>query len=249
VAAGGHERRRVLREEKLVEVFVDLADTLVDDYDVAEFLQMLTYRCAEVLEVDAVGVLLMSEEKGALDLAAASTDEAAALELFQMQNDEGPCRDAFHTGEQVVVPDIEGAADRWPSFAVHARRSGFSGVHAFPMRLRGQNVGALNLFSKGSGPQTEAEIRTAKAVADIATIGILQQRALRDARSLAAQLEHALSSRTVIEQAKGVLMARTGIGAREAFEVLRRHSRTHNRSVHRLAQDLIDEVVLPENIV
>jgi transcriptional regulator with GAF, ATPase, and Fis domain len=227
-------------DERMAATFVELADTLVAGYDLMEFLQSLTERCAELLEADAAG-LLLADGPGALRLVAASTDQARVVELFQLQHREGPCLDAFRTGEPVIVSDIGSAKAlaRWPRFAAAARAAGFAGVHAIPMRLREQVIGTLNLFSGVPGGLDPAVALAARCLVDVATIGILHERALREREVVAGQLQVALNSRVVIEQAKGILAERLGTTPDQAFLVLRRFARDRNYRLTELAADVI----------
>ena len=227
-------------DERLAAVFVELADTLVAGFDLMEFLAALTERCVELLEVDAAG-LLLADSGGALRLVAASTEQARVLELFQVQEDEGPCLDCYRTGQVVMVSDIglAGAAARWPRFAAAAAGMGFAGVHAIPMRLRDQVIGTLNLFRVAVNGLDPAVARAARALVDVATIGILQERAAREHEVLAGQLQVALNSRVMIEQAKGILAERLRVTPDEAFVLLRRYARDHNHPLTQLAGDVI----------
>ena len=224
--------------EQLTRTFVDLADTLVDEFDVIELLHVLTGRCVELLGVDAAGVML-ADPHGQLRVAAASSERARMLELFELQNDEGPCLDAFRTGRQVSYVDLTGGRSPWPNFAPHAVAEGFSSVHAVPMRLRQQVIGALNLFGQPSRQLDAEDVRVAQAFADIATIAILQERLVRDREVLATQLQTALDSRVVIEQAKGVLAERLGFDMDTAFSTLRDAARRANRRLSDVARDVV----------
>jgi GAF domain-containing protein len=214
------------REELLAEMFVDLADTLVDDFDVIELLTKLTERCVAVLGASAVGVLL-GDQHGTLQLIAASSEQAQLLELFQIQNHEGPCLDCYLSGQPVVHPDLA-TVNPWPRFGPVALEASLPSVHAFPMRLRDRVVGTLNLFMAEPRPLSGADIAVAQALAHAATIAILQDQAARDAHTTVGQFQHALNSRVAIEQAKGVLSERAGITMDEAFSRLRSHAR-HQR--------------------
>jgi transcriptional regulator with GAF, ATPase, and Fis domain len=226
--------------ERLAQTFVELADTLVAGYDLMEFLQTLTERCVELLEVDAAGLLLAGAD-GVLRLVAASTEQARVVELLQLQHDEGPCPDSFRTGLAVIVNDIRSpeAAARWPRFAAAAAQQGLAGAHSLPMRLRDQVIGTLNLFSTVPGSLDPAVARAARALVDVATIGILQERAIRERELVAGQLQVALNSRVVIEQAKGILAERLQTSPDEAFLLLRRYARNHNQALTELAGDVI----------
>jgi GAF domain-containing protein len=227
-------------DERLSETFVELADTLVAGYDLMEFLQTLTERCVELLEVNAAG-LLLADAGNALQLVAASTEQARIMELFQIQMNEGPCLDCYRDGQPVIVSDIrtEQAAARWPRFAAAAQAAGFAGVHAVPMRLRDEVIGTLNLFSTAPGGLDAAVARAARTLVDVATIGILQERAVHQQELVASQLQVALNSRVVIEQAKGILAERLHMTPDEAFLLLRRYARNHNHPLTQLAGDVI----------
>jgi GAF domain-containing protein len=226
-------------EGQLAEAFVELADTLVDDFDVVDFLHQVSARCAQVLDVAAVGVLL-TDQRGALRVIAASTEQTRLLELLQSQTDEGPCPECFHTGRPVAVADLPAAAGRWPRFAAEASQIGFASVHALPMRLRTDIIGTLNLFGTKPGALDPDTIRLAQALADVATIGILQARAIRDRQTVAEQLQTALNSRIVIEQAKGVIAERFHFDMDQSFTLLRRRARTNNRRLSDLARAVVD---------
>ena len=228
------------REASLARAFVELADTLVNDYEVADFLYMLCDRANQVLSVDAVGVLV-TDETGALRLSAASTEEMRVLELFEVQQRQGPCYDAFENGNQIAEGDVQAAEDRWPEFVPKALTRGFKSVHAFPLRLRNERIGALNMFRYERGAFDDRDVQAGQALADVATIGILQERAVREERGRAKQLQHALDSRVLIEQAKGVLAARMGLEMNEAFNLIRRHARDNNTRIRLVCRDVIDE--------
>jgi GAF domain-containing protein len=191
----------VMDADLLSDTFVAPADTMVADFDVIDFLDMLTESSTMLLSASAAGVVL-ADPRGQLRVAAASSDEAELIELFQVQNDQGPCLECFRTGQPVTAADLVGPGQRWPRFAAAATRAGFGAVNALPMRLRDQLVGALNLFSTGTGPLSQADLRIGQALADVATIGLLQERNVRRAETLAEQLQAALNSRVVIEQAR-----------------------------------------------
>ncbi|PSL57031.1 GAF domain-containing protein [Saccharothrix carnea] len=224
--------------ERLVETFVELADTLVDDFDVIDFLHMLVDRCVELLDVDAAG-LLLADQRGRLQLIATSNEQARLLELFQLQNDEGPCLDAFATGTRVSHPDLAQGGRRWPRFTAAATEAGFGAVDAVPMRLRDEVIGALNLFRTRSGELDAAALRTATALVDIATIGLLQQRSIHHHQVLTEQLQTALNSRVTVEQAKGLVAERLHVDMDTAFTALRRYARGHNLKLSLVAHDVI----------
>ena len=227
------------REERLGRTLVELADTLVDDFDVVDILVLVTERCVELLDASAAG-LLLADAHGTLHLMAATNEAIELVEIFQLQNNEGPCLDCFRTGEPTLVPDLASEDDRWPSFAPVARAAGFRAAHAFPLRLRGTTLGALNLFLPEPGHLARPDVTTAQALADLATIAILQHRQAREAQALTDQLQAALESRITIEQAKGVLAERAGVDVSEAFARLRRYARDTQRLLSDVAEDIVD---------
>jgi transcriptional regulator with GAF, ATPase, and Fis domain len=222
----------------LSDVFVEMADTLVDDFDLIDFLHILTERCVQLLGVSAAG-LLLTDGQNNLQVVAASSERTRLLELFQLQTDEGPCLDCFRTGMPVSVADLH-ATHRWPRFSAAAAEVGFAAVHALPMRLRTEVIGALNLFDTDRGSLSEDRTRVGQALADVATIGLLQQRAIHRRDVVTEQLQAALNSRILIEQAKGLLAERLHINVAEAFTLLRASARANNRRLSDLAHGIVD---------
>jgi GAF domain-containing protein len=227
-----------MAEAKLANVLVEMADTLVDDFDVIDFLHVLTERCVSLLGVSAAG-LLLTDGQDTLQVVAASSERTRLLELFQLQADQGPCVDCFRTGAPVSVDDLP-TAGRWPQFTEAAAAAGFAAVHAVPMRLRREVIGALNFFDTSPGPLDADKLRIGQALADVATIGLLQERAIRRRDVVTGQLQTALNSRIVIEQAKGVLAERLRVPMHEAFTLLRSASRNTNRRLSDLAKAVVD---------
>ncbi len=227
------------REQRLAGVFVELADTLVEDFDVIDFLDTLAVRCVEMLAVDAAGVAL-ADPHGRLRSAAASMERARLLELFELQTDAGPCVDAYRTGKPVVNANLAENENRWPRFAMAARETGFVSVHALPMRLRGDVIGALNLFCIQAADLSESDQRVGQALADVATIGILQHRGSQHAEIVTNQLQIALNSRVIIEQAKGILAERGGLTMDLAFETMRAHARRSHQRLSDLARAITE---------
>jgi hypothetical protein len=219
-------------ERRTAEAFVQLADTLVAGFDVIDFLHTLTERCVDLLDVDAAGILLV-DQRGFLQLVAASTEQARLLELFQLQDEEGPCLDCYHSGTQVACADLATEPQRWPRFTAAAHDRGFAAV-------REQVLGAMNLFSASPGVLPEGTVAVAQALADVATIGILQERSHRESVLVTEQLQVALNSRVLIEQAKGVLAERAQISVAEAFTQLRGFARNRNRRLSEVAAAVID---------
>ena len=228
------------REQLVSRAFIGLADTLVDDYDMIELLDRLVGYSAELLAADAAGIVLGDAHRN-LRVVASSSDDAELMELLQLQNDQGPCMDCYRTATPVSVPDLNEATDRWPRFATAVMERGpFRSVHALPLRLRKESIGALNLFHRDAGPLPDADLALAQALADIATIGILQERAIRRGEVVNEQLQTALNNRVIIEQAKGVLAERAGLTMDAAFDHLRRYVRSTNQKLSDVARRLVE---------
>lgn len=225
-------------DARVTRTFVELADTLVADFDLIEFLHLLTVRCVELLAVEAAG-LLLANSHGVLNVVAASGEEVRLLELLQLQNEEGAAIDCYREGRAIECPDVTRAA-QWPVFARAAQEAGFAAVVAVPMRLRNEVVGAVNLFAATTGELGPDRLSVGQALADIATIGILHERTLRRHEVLVEQLQTALTSRITIEQAKGVLAERLGIGVDEAFASLRLFARSHRRRLAEVATSVVE---------
>ncbi|MEY2398390.1 MAG: hypothetical protein QOJ00_1564 [Actinomycetota bacterium] len=226
------------REALLARTLVELADTLVADFDVVELLTLLADRCVEVLDVQAAGLMLAAPD-GRLRLIASSSAVMRGLEIFELQAHEGPCLDCYRTGEPIVNQDLAAADGRWSRFSAEALAAGFHSVHALPMRLRGTVIGALNLFHNDVGLLRNEDVDAAQALADVATIAILQHRAAREGQLVNLKLQAALTARIVIEQAKGIVAERVGFDMERAFAVLRNHAHSHEL---RLA-DVADSVI------
>ena len=239
------EASPILQVDTISGVFVEVADTLVDDFDIIEFLRRVATHASDIGGGSAVG-LMLSDETGRLQFMAASSEDAALLELFQLQTAQGPCMDCHRTGKPVVNSDLATATSGWPLFAPRAMQLGFRAVHAFPMRHRNRVIGAMNLFGREPAPVAAPHTsRVLQALADVATIGIIQERAIAQAETLTEQLQAALSSRVVIEQAKGAVARSFEIGVDEAFERIRAHARRHNLKLTDLARRVVTE---PESI-
>jgi transcriptional regulator with GAF, ATPase, and Fis domain len=223
----------------LSETFVELTDTMVAGFDVIDFLYVLTDRSVQLLDVSAAG-LLLADPRGELRVVAASSDAARLLELFQLQNDQGPCLDCFRSGQPVAAADLAAEVGRWPQFAPAAREAGFAAAQALPMRLREQVIGALNLFRADPGAFDPANVRVGQALADVATISLLHERSMRHSDTLNEQLQTALNSWVIIEQAKGKLAERLGLDMSQAFTLLRDHARARNLRLSDLAHAVID---------
>jgi GAF domain-containing protein len=227
------------RESTLVRALVEIADNLVEDFDVIDVLTILSDRCVEVVDVDAAGVMLVAPN-GELQVVASSSDAMRNLELFELQADEGPCVDCVRHGIPVVNIDLSGVDAHWPRFAHRAMNDGFQSVHALPMHLRGHTVGAVNMFRINPGPLGPDDVLVAQALADVATIAIIQHRASVDAAVLITQLNGALTSRVIIEQAKGMVSQAADLNMDEAFQRLRNHARNHKIRLTELSRGVVE---------
>jgi hypothetical protein len=232
-------------QERLSHVFVELADTLVTDFDVVDFMTLLANRSVELLRAREAGVAL-ADARGVLRAVGSSHESAHLLERFALQNQEGPCLDCYRTGRQILNQSLAPADTAWPRFATEARRLGFTQVHALPMRLRGRVIGAVNIFSSDAAGLSTSQIELGQALADVATVGLLQERNLREARLLNEQLQGALNSRIVIEQAKGMLSERRGIEMDASFDLLRSFARTTNQKLSEVARSLLAGTITAE---
>lgn len=232
------------REDQIVEAFLSMAGSLVAGDDVPDLLNRLTSDCARLLDVAAAGLLLV-DRRGALHVVAASSHDAEDLEAFQAQRAEGPCHDAYQDGRPVLVPDVAAVADRWSEFVPLALQHGVLSVHAVPLRLRDQVVGALGLFGSGVGELNDRDLRLAQALADVATISIIQDRVASDRDAANEQLQTALDTRVLLEQAKGVLAHSGGLAMPDAYAALVQYARDHNLKLAQLARALVERTVPP----
>lgn len=227
------------REARLTATFVTLADTLVADYDVVDLLHTLIGTCAELLDAAGAG-LTLATAGGQLEVLASTSEESRLVELMQLRAGEGPCVEAYLTGTVVAVPDVSALVDIWPLFARKALSLGFRSVHCIPMQLRGETIGSLNLFRTTLGRLPDDDIAVARGLADIATIGILHQRAMSESDIARQQLQQALDSRVIIEQAKGVLAHTHSLDMNGAFGLLRGYARQHGIRLQDVARDVVE---------
>jgi transcriptional regulator with GAF, ATPase, and Fis domain len=216
------------REHDIIAAFVALATNLAEGFDVVELLSGLTTDAVQLLDVTSAG-LLLADTGGVLHLLAASSEATGELELYQLQRNEGPCLDCFNSGEPVSVPDLSSETGRWPQFAAAAASAGFAAVHAVPMRLRNTVLGALNLFNTRTGPLAEEDLALAQALAHVASVALVQDKAAADEDLVVSQLNVALTSRVVLEQAKGVLAQVGAVDMADAFTALRHYARDHDQ--------------------
>lgn len=227
------------REREVTRAFVELASSLARGYDVVELLSTLTTDCARLLDIASAG-LLLADGRGVLHVMAASSERTRQLEVFQVQRADGPCRDCYLDGAPVQVPDLRLEADRWPRFVPAAMEAGFLSVHALPMRLRDQVLGALGLFGTTPGSLHPDDLSLAQALADVASVALVQERVAADQQTLNEQLQTALTSRVVLEQAKGVLAQQGSLPIEETFGILRRYARDNNLRLTAVAEAIVD---------
>lgn len=226
------------RAERVSVAFVKLTDTLVADYDVLDLLHTLVEEAAALLDIAAAG-LLLADPTGELQVLASTSEESRLVEVLQLQAGAGPCVECYLTGKAVEVPDIS-SLTAWQGFRTAALSQGFRSVHAVPMRVHGRTIGAMGLFGASAGSLTAEDSAIGQALADVATISLMQERTLREAALVNEQLQRALNSRVLIEQAKGVIAHMAGVGMDEAFNRLRSHARANNQSLHATAGRIVD---------
>ena len=226
------------REERIADTFVELADTLVAEFDAIDFLHTLVDRAVDLLDADAGGIMI-ADQTGGLEVVAASSHEVRLVELFELQHEEGPCLEAFRTGLAVTRVDPKAMRTSWPRFTPRLEAAGYASAQAVPMRLRAEIIGALNVFRVSPGALQPSDMKLARALADVATVGLLQERTIRARELVAEQLQGALNSRILIEQAKGVLAERSGLDVDAAFTVMRTHARTHGLPLAGVAADVV----------
>ena len=226
------------REQGVIKAFVHLSNELVDDYDIIDTLTTLTASCAELLDVASAG-LLLADESSVLHLVASSSERTRELELLQLQREEGPCLDCYRSGEIVVSAGLPDMKKRWPVFSRSAEIRGFESVHALPMRLREHALGAIGLFSEGVGHLGAADLALAQALVHVACVAIVNNKTASDRATINIQLQHALNSRVVLEQAKGVIAASGELEMDVAFAVLRRYARDHGLRLSEVAAEVV----------
>lgn len=233
------------RETLLVRTFVTLADSLVADYDMIDLLQILVDRCTALFDAAAAGIILGPDDRH-LEVIVSTGEASRSIGLMQLQTGEGPCVEAVTTGRVVSVENMAEMHDRWPTFAEAAIDSGYVSVHAIPLRLRGVTIGSLNLFNEHEGALNESDATAAQALADVATISVLQERVIRDSTVIREQLQRALDSRVVIEQAKGVISHTHQLDMDAAYRLIRQHSRSTQTSLSVVAAGVVDGSVTIE---
>lgn len=236
------DQRESTREGRVIKAFVSLSNELVGDYDIIDMLTTLTASCADLLDVASAG-LLLADQDGVLQLVASSSERTRHLELFQLQRDEGPCLDCFRNGETVTAAGLPEMQQRWPEFAQAAEIVRFGSVHALPMRLHEHALGAIGLFNEGVERLDDADVALAQALVHVACVAILNERSANDRTTVNKQLQHALDSRIILEQAKGVIASSGELEMEVAFKVLRRYARDHGRRLSDVAADVVNRRV------
>ena len=236
------------REAEVSAAFVALANSMVDGVDVVDLLGGLTADCARLLDIASAGLLLADRRK-VLHVVAASSERTRALELFQLQRDQGPCLDCFHTGDAVIVPDLSQETERWPAFVAAATEAGFASVHALPMRLKDNVLGVLGLFGSTPGRLNDEDLDLGQALAHVASVALVSDRATTDRNEIAEQLQSALTSRVLVEQAKGLLSQLGGVDMDQSFAALRRYSRDHNERLGEVASRVVNRDLSAQGVL
>ncbi len=238
----------VERERSVTQAFVSLSNSLVNGFDLVELLSGLTADSAQLLDVASAG-LLLADKRGVLHVMAASSEGTRNLELFQVQRDDGPCLDCYRSGSAVSVADLSSEAGRWPQFVPAAKAAGISSVHAIPMRLLDDVLGALGLFGSGVGALNEDDLSLGQALAHVASVALVAGQALADKNTVVEQLQNALNSRVIVEQAKGFLAHRGALDMDQAFARLRQYARNHNQRLTAVAQAVASRELPAERVL
>lgn len=228
------------RAERVSAAFVRIADTLVADYDVLDLLHVLVDVTVDLLDVTAAG-LLLADPRGDLQVVASTSEESELVEVLQLRAGEGPCFECYRTGTPIIVEDIASLDGQWPEFRAAALSQEFRSVQTLPMRVQGKTIGAMGLFRREPGKMSGEDSAIGQALANVATVGILQERTLRESMLINEQLQRALNSRVFIEQAKGVIAYRSGVNMEEAFRRLRSFARSNNQSLQETAAQVINQ--------
>ncbi|GAA4758775.1 GAF domain-containing protein [Modestobacter marinus] len=226
------------REELIADALLELSDALVEDFEVSNLLHRLVDHALELLDADAAGIML-ADSSGTLQVVASNSHAVELLELYELQVGSGPCLDCFRTGQPVTPPDLATVRAWWPDFAPRVEAAGYASAQAVPMRLRDEVIGAFNIFRTREGALVDRDLRLARALADVATVALITDRTLTARQLVASQLQGALSSRVLLEQAKGMLAERAGISVDRAFTVMRDHARRHGRGLREVAGDVV----------
>jgi len=227
------------REAQLLKTFAKLADTLVVGYDVVDLLQLLVDTCHDLLDASAAGILLM-DRAGELDLVVSTSESSRIVEMMQLGAEAGPCIESFRTGRVISLTDIRHSPPEWSRFRDSTLEQGFASVYAIPLRLRETTIGTLNLLRTATGELQVQDRVAAQAFADVATIGILHERSLRESLIVREQLQGALNSRIIIEQAKGVVAYTRGISTDDAFTLIRNYAKSHQASIADVSRQLVE---------
>lgn len=232
------------REAEIATTLIRLADTIVDGFDRYELLHDLSVSCARLLDADAAGVSIADGRR--LQFVVATSEDMATVERFQADHRQGPCFDAYLTGQHVSTPDLRATARRWPRWTRQALALGFAAADAFPLRLGEQTVGALDVYATQTRTLSPDDVALGAAFAHMAAIGLVHEQAIAEHRNVQAQLQHALDNRISIEQAKGIVAERLQIPVSQAFDLIRRFSRSHNVKVVKTSRQIVNgELTFP----
>jgi GAF domain-containing protein len=229
------------REARISAAFVSVADTLTTEYDMVDLLHTLVSECAGILGMEAGGLMLV-DGNGDLQLMTSTSEAADLVEVMQLAAAAGPCIDCFRTGVAVSVREIS-ESQQWPKFRTTAMEQGFHSVLATPMKLRGKILGTMNLFGITAGEVTPRDAAVAQALADVATIGILQERVIQEGHLIEGQLHRALDSRILIEQAKGVIANELSLSMDDAFNLLRKYARDRNLTISSVSEQVSNRAI------
>ncbi|MFD0268553.1 GAF and ANTAR domain-containing protein [Streptomyces sp. NPDC127106] len=237
------------REQAITEAFVSLTDTLADDVDPLTLLRRLVEHCVRLTGMDAAGVMLVNA-RGRLQSVVVTEERVEITEIFQTQVSEGPCIDAYTTGRPVHADDLAADADRWPVFTPLARAAGFSAAHSFPLQLRSQTIGALNLLARNPAPVPPEDARLLQALAGTATTSVLtwSREPLRP-YDIVTRTQAALSAKAVLDTAAGMLAASAHITPAEGAQRLRTYAIIHHQRPADVAEDLVRRHLTPQAVL
>ncbi|MHA7263785.1 GAF and ANTAR domain-containing protein [Arthrobacter sp. TMN-37] len=232
----------ITRPEQVSAAFLRLTETLITQFDILELLHILVEESVRLLDAAQAG-LLLADPYGELQLLASTSEESQLVEVLQLQAGEGPCIDSYKTGSVVTIDDITTLSGRWPAFRQAALDEGFLSVHAIPLRIHDRTIGVMGLFGVDRGALNQEDAAIGQALADVATISLIQERTARESQIVNDQLQRALNSRITIEQAKGVISHTASVDMSEAFARLRTFARSHNQSLHDTAAQVLNRTL------
>ncbi len=228
----------MINQRALLEAYESFGRALLRPYEIGDVLYRLTDQVVEVLDIDGSGVCL-APNGGGLQLLSATDHHVAAIEDTQLTAGTGPILSAYETGEQVRVDDLVDAND-WPEFTRFAVDRGMRAVASLPMPVDERRIGALDLFRAEAHVWTDEEMQAAQGLANMASAYVLNHQALSESRTLAGQLQTALDSRIIVEQAKGLLAGRHGLTPNDAFGRLRQYARARGDRLHDVCRHVVE---------